>query len=108
MVRFDGKVAVVTGAGSGVGRATALALAGAGAKVIGANRRISDGESLVAEIAGAGGTATRGGRRRARRTLGAPRATPPSTTMRSNVLRFLSLLPPLPHGGLFVLGFPIV
>src|SRR5262245_35179209 len=52
-----GKVAVITGAGRGIGRATGLALARRGATVVTANRRVSDGESLTAEIAAGGGTA---------------------------------------------------
>jgi NAD(P)-dependent dehydrogenase (short-subunit alcohol dehydrogenase family) len=55
---FDGKVVVITGAGSGIGRATALAFAGLGAHVVAANRRVADGESLVAEIAALGGSAS--------------------------------------------------
>jgi NAD(P)-dependent dehydrogenase (short-subunit alcohol dehydrogenase family) len=55
MSEFAGKVAVITGAGRGIGRATALALARRGAAVVTANRRVSDGDSLTAEIAAAGG-----------------------------------------------------
>jgi NAD(P)-dependent dehydrogenase (short-subunit alcohol dehydrogenase family) len=54
---FSGKVAVITGAGRGIGRAAALAFARRGATVVAANRRIADGESLVAEIVAAGGKA---------------------------------------------------
>jgi NAD(P)-dependent dehydrogenase (short-subunit alcohol dehydrogenase family) len=57
MREFTGKVAVVTGAGRGIGRATSLALARRGATVVAANRRVADGEDLVAEIVAEGGTA---------------------------------------------------
>ena len=49
---------VVVGASSGIGRATALAFARKGARVTVAARSADDLTSLVAEITGAGGTAT--------------------------------------------------
>jgi 3-oxoacyl-[acyl-carrier protein] reductase len=53
-----GRVAVVTGAGRGIGRAIAIGYAAAGAHVVVASRTASDLESLVEEVAGAGGRAT--------------------------------------------------
>lgn len=58
MGRFDGKVALLTGAASGIGRATALRLAADGANIAGFDR---DGEglaSLADEVATAGGAMT--------------------------------------------------
>src|SRR4051812_44161292 len=65
-LRFDGRVAVITGAGAGLGRAYALLLASRGAKVVvndlggstsgeGADTRPAD--KVVNEIRAAGGTA---------------------------------------------------
>jgi NAD(P)-dependent dehydrogenase (short-subunit alcohol dehydrogenase family) len=61
-IRFDGKVAIVTGAGSGLGRCHALGLAARGAKVVvndlGRNGAPSEASlKVVEEIRAAGGTA---------------------------------------------------
>jgi NAD(P)-dependent dehydrogenase (short-subunit alcohol dehydrogenase family) len=69
-IRFDGKVAIVTGAGGGLGRAHALELARRGAKVVindlggavdgtGGNSQAAEG--VVAEIKSFGGTAIANG-----------------------------------------------
>ncbi len=69
-LRFDGQVAIVTGAGNGLGRSHALQLAARGAKVVvndlGAARDGSGGSSaaadaVVAEIRAAGGQAIANG-----------------------------------------------
>jgi NAD(P)-dependent dehydrogenase (short-subunit alcohol dehydrogenase family) len=65
-IRFDGRVAIVTGAGNGLGRAHALSLAKRGAKVVvndfggardGTGGSLTPAETVVEEIRKAGGTA---------------------------------------------------
>ena len=56
-MRFEGKVAIVTGAAQGIGEAYARALAAEGASVVVADLNEDSGERVVKEIESAGGTA---------------------------------------------------
>jgi NAD(P)-dependent dehydrogenase (short-subunit alcohol dehydrogenase family) len=57
MYDFTGKTALITGSTSGIGRATAMKLAAAGARLIISGRDRARGDSTVAAIRAAGGTA---------------------------------------------------
>ena len=60
-MRFDGKVAIVTGSGQGIGRSIAMMLAAEGAKVVTNNRKPGrdggDAATVAEEIKAAGGEA---------------------------------------------------
>ena len=57
-MRFEGKVALVTGAGSGIGRAAAEQMAHEGARVVVADLDAAGAKQTVENIAAAGGDAS--------------------------------------------------
>ncbi|SDG90253.1 SDR family NAD(P)-dependent oxidoreductase [Alloyangia pacifica] len=56
-IRFEGKVAAVTGAGSGIGKAIAMQLANSGAKIVVADLNEAAARAVADAITAAGGTA---------------------------------------------------
>src|SRR2546421_2646483 len=58
MQRFDGKVAIVTGAARGIGETYAKGLAREGARVVVADQDDEGGQKVVAQIEADGGEAT--------------------------------------------------
>jgi NAD(P)-dependent dehydrogenase (short-subunit alcohol dehydrogenase family) len=56
-MRFDGQVAVITGAANGIGRAAAMSFAKGGAKIVAVDKDGAGAEKVAAEITRAGGAA---------------------------------------------------